>query len=184
MWLNNWSNEVGGIVIHFGQGHDSLQGEKTIAEIPESGIGIMDRGFASLNRIRELKEKKDRYFVLRIKNNVTLEMLENGQSLVGVKDNRTEVRVVSFCSLDSQSEYRLATNLSVLEVSNEEVGEIYRYRWGIETLWKFLKMHLKLDKLMTKNPNGISIQIYSCLIVYMILQFSRYITRNWRQSFK
>ena len=116
------------------------------------------------------KKKKDRYFVLRIKNKVTLEMLENGQSLVGVKDNRTEVRVVSFCSLDSQSEYRLATNLSVLEVSNEKVGEIYRYRWGIETLWKFLKMHLKLDKLMTKNPNGISTQIYSCLIVYMILQ--------------
>ena len=30
-------------------------------------------------------------------------------------------------------------------------------------------MHLKLDKLMTKNPNGIRIQIYSCLLVYLIL---------------
>ena len=33
-------------------------------------------------------------------------------------------------------------------------------------------MHLKLDKLMTKNVNGITIQIYSCLIVYIILQLT------------
>ncbi len=31
-------------------------------------------------------------------------------------------------------------------------------------------MHLKLDKLMTKSVNGITIQIYSCLIVYIVLQ--------------
>lgn len=37
-------------------------------------------------------------------------------------------------------------------------------------LSSFLKMYLKLDRLMTKNENGIRIQIYSCLIVYVILQ--------------
>jgi IS4 transposase len=31
-------------------------------------------------------------------------------------------------------------------------------------------MHLKLDKLITRNENGIRIQIYSCLIVYILLQ--------------
>ncbi len=31
-------------------------------------------------------------------------------------------------------------------------------------------MHLKLDKLMTKNEKGIRIQIYSCLIIYIVLQ--------------
>jgi len=97
-------------------------------------------------------------------------MLENGKCLVGTKDEQIEVRVVNFCSIENKSEYRLATNLNEAEFSNQEVGEIYRQRWGIETLWKFLKMHLKLDKFMTKNENGIRIQIYSCLIVYIILQ--------------
>jgi putative transposase len=55
-------------------------------------------------------------------------------------------------------------------VTNEEVMQIYRYRWGIELLWKFLKMHLKLDRLITKNVNGITIQIYISLIAYLILQ--------------
>lgn len=55
-------------------------------------------------------------------------------------------------------------------MSNEEIGEAYRQRWAIEVLWKFLKMNLKLDKMMSKNLNGITIQIYVILIVYLILQ--------------
>ncbi len=70
------------------------------------------------------------------------------------------------------TEFRLVINLSETEFSNEEIGELYRRRWAIELLWKFLKMHLKLDLLMTKNVNGIKIQIYSCLIVYVILQLT------------
>jgi putative transposase len=31
-------------------------------------------------------------------------------------------------------------------------------------------MHLKLDRLITKNTNGIEIQIYCCLLAYIILQ--------------
>ncbi len=47
----------------------------------------------------------------------------------------------------------------------------YRLRWQIELFWKFLKMHLKLDRrLITKNANGIEIQIYACLVAYVILQ--------------
>jgi IS4 transposase len=55
-------------------------------------------------------------------------------------------------------------------MTNEEVSEIYRNRWKIEILWKFLKMHLKLDRLITKNINGVTIQIYMVLIAYLILQ--------------
>jgi putative transposase len=168
--LNSWTSELGGIVIHFGQGHDSKYGNKTIDEIPENGVGIMDRGFSSILRIKELVLKKNRYFVLRIKNNLGLKLLDNGKSLLGTGAEQVEVRVVSFCDLESRSEYRVATNLPEAEVNSEEIGEIYRHRWAIETLWKFLKMHLKLDKLMTKNENGIRIQILSCLIVYLILQ--------------
>ena len=99
-------------------------------------------------------------------------ILENGNSLLGGKKDNVEIRIVNFCSLDNQVEYRLATNLNQSEFNNSEIGEIYRKRWAIETLWKFLKMHLKLDNLITKNENGIAIQIYSCLIGYVILQLT------------
>lgn len=171
--LDSWTSEVGGIVIHFGQGHDHKYGGETLESIPGNAVGIMDRGFASTERIKELKQQKNKAFVLRIKNNVTLEMLENGNFKVGKDEREVEIRVVAFCDLKERTEFRLATNLPESgedEVTNQEIAEIYVQRWQIELLWKFLKMHLKLDRLMTKNENGIRIQIYSCLIAYLILQ--------------
>ena len=53
----------------------------------------MDRGFASSERISELKQQKNKAFVLRIKNNVTLEMLENGNCKVGKDEREVEIRV-------------------------------------------------------------------------------------------
>ncbi len=46
---------------------------------------------------------------------------------------------------------------------------IYLQRWLIELFWKFLKMHLKLDHFISKSVNGITIQLYSCLICHWIL---------------
>ena len=43
-------------------------------------------------------------------------------------------------------------------------------RFSLELIGKFLKMPLKLDRLITKNERGIRIQIYSCIIAYLILQ--------------
>jgi putative transposase len=171
--INLLTAEPGGILIHFGQGHDSKYGEETIAATPKNGVNIMDRGFCKLERIKDLIQDKERYFVLRIKNDMSLQMQENGRFLVGTGTKKVECRIVNYCDLEEKTEFRLATNLPEIGefvVSNEEIGEFYRSRWQIELLWKFLKMHLKLDRLITKNINGIEIQIYCCLIGYVVLQ--------------
>jgi putative transposase len=171
--INLLTAEPDGILIHFGQGHDSKYGEETIAATPKNGVSVMDRGFCKLERIKDLIQDKERYFVMRIKNDMSLQMLENGKFLVGTGAKKVECRIVNYCDLEERTEFRLATNLAEIgefAVSNEEIGEFYRNRWQIELLWKFLKMHLKLDRLITKNTNGIEIQIYCCLIAYIILQ--------------
>ena len=174
--INLDTGSPGGIVINFGQGHDSKYGNETIEATPENGVGIMDRGFCSLARIAKLQEEKERYFVLRTKNNISLKMLENGKYEIGSGKEKVEGRVVVFSDREERTEFRLATNLSEEGeggISNEEIAEFYRLRWQIELLWKFLKMHLKLDRLITKNTNGIEIQIYCCLIGYLILRLVR-----------
>lgn len=171
--LNSITTEVVEILIHFGQVNDSKEGGKTIEAIPVNGLGVMDRGFTSNQRINELLESSDKHFVLRLKNNISLEMLENGKCKLGKDKRQIEVRVVAFCDLESQTEFRRATDLPLQgegAVSNEEVAEIYIQRWPRELLWKFFKMPLKLDNLITKNENGIRLHIYSCIIAYLILQ--------------
>lgn len=63
----------------------------------------MDRGFSSNQRITELLEITDKHFVLRVKNNISLEMLENGKCKLGKDQRQIEVRVVAFCDLESQT---------------------------------------------------------------------------------
>ena len=77
--LNSFTSEVGGIKIYFGQGHDSKEGKTTISQIPENSIGIMDRGFWSQERIKNLLEIKNKFFVLRVKNSMSLKVLDNGK---------------------------------------------------------------------------------------------------------
>lgn len=142
-------------LIHFGQGHDARFAEMINSMIPDNGVGVMDRGFASWDLLDELSATQT-HFVVRIKNNMKTDL------------DHQRYRVVWFCDLESRSEFRLATNLD--QMSNEEISEIYRNRWQIELLWKFLKMHLKLDRLICKSVNGVMIQIYVVLIAYLILE--------------
>ncbi len=160
-------------VINFGHNHDYNFGSKMMSGLPENGVGVMDRGFAGLKFIQDLVQE-NKYFVIRIKNNWKLEF-QPGSELVkiGSSPDAQAYRVINFCDLETKTEFRLVTNLpaiGIAPVSDDEVRDIYRLRWGVELLWKFLKMHLKLDKLITKNVNSITIQIYVSLIAYLILQ--------------
>ena len=52
--------------IHFGQRHDSKEEEKTILQIPENIVGIMDRGCSSKEKIKNLLKINGNFFVTRV----------------------------------------------------------------------------------------------------------------------
>ena len=134
----------------------------------ENGIAVEYRGFCSFENLLEMS-KTGILFIVRIKNNYKLEFEEERELVYIGSKKQVKCRFVSFCDLETKTEYRFATNVDIEIMSNEEIAEGYRQRWAIEILWKFLKMHLKLDRLMTKNVKGVTIQIYTILIVYLIL---------------
>ena len=144
-----------------------------INSLSQNAVAVLDRGFASKEFFKKTA-KSNKNFVIRISKLYKLEQIEDSEYIkVGRGKDSGLYRVVDFGDIETQSEYRLVTNLpsrGEKSVTNEEISEIYRQRWGIECLWKFLKMHLKLDLLITKNLNGITIQIDSTLIAYLILQ--------------
>ena len=115
-----------------------------------------------------------KYFVLRIKNNFKLEFQSDSRlTKIGSLTNDQAYRMVNFCEVETKTEFRLVTNLpddGDAAVSDDGIRDIYRLRWGVELFGKFLKMHLKVDKLISKSVNGITIQRYAILIAYLILQ--------------
>jgi putative transposase len=169
--LDSLTSEVGGVHLHFGNGHDSKYGEETLEATPANRVLMMDRGFCKLERIEKLLGEEERYFLMRLNLNTTLESRENGIYQIG-KQGELLARVIIFQE-EKGKEYRLVTNLPSSGengFTDEEVKELYRQRWKIELLWKFLKMHLKLDRIITKNTNGITLQVYASLIAYLFLQ--------------
>lgn len=145
---------IGEPLLQFGQSHDEKFAEMVMTTVPENGIAVEDRGFCGLSNLQTLKESEVQ-FIVGIKNNYKLEFLECKEELKIGSRETVNCRVVSFCDLETKVEYRLATNVPTAVITDAEIGEAYRYRWQFELLWKFLKMHLKLDKLMTKSVNGV-----------------------------
>ena len=135
--LNTGATEEKGIT--FGFNHDYKYGKKMMDALPANGVGVMDRGNAYLN-ILQNTVKSDKYFVLRIGNKYKLEFDEkSGLTRVGTGQKRGLYRAIQFCDLENKAEYRLVTNLPQTgegAISDEEVMEIYRCRWGIELLWE------------------------------------------------
>jgi len=108
--INLMNSELPGVSLHFGKNHDSKYGNETVESIPANAVGIMDRGFLSHDRIRELC-KKEKYFVLRLKNNEEFKILEESQCCLGAKESVSGIMIIAFCNREKKSEYRLPTNL-------------------------------------------------------------------------
>jgi putative transposase len=54
-----------------------------------------------------------------------------------------------------------------------EIAALYKSRWQIEALFRWIKQHLNLRKFMTKNDNAIRLQILAAMIAYLLLRLAR-----------
>ncbi len=69
----------------------------------------MDRGFSSSERVQALMKQENQYFVLRIKNNSTINMKEDGTYEVWSDKRKVQVRLVTFSDLETRTEFRFVT---------------------------------------------------------------------------
>jgi len=95
--INLMNSELPGVSLHFGKGHDSKYGNETVESIPANAVGLMDRGFSSPDRITELC-KKDKYFLLILKNNEKFKILEESQCCLGAKESVWVIKIIAFCN--------------------------------------------------------------------------------------
>jgi len=59
-----------------------------------------------------------------------------------------------------------------LERSALEIAALYKARWQIELLFRWIKQHLKLKKFMTRSENGIRLQLIAAMIAYLLLRIA------------
>ena len=54
-----------------------------------------------------------------------------------------------------------------------EIAALYKSRWQIELLFRWIKQHLNIRKFMGKNDNAIRLQIIAAMIAYLLLRLAR-----------
>ena len=54
-----------------------------------------------------------------------------------------------------------------------QIAALYKSRWQIELLFRWIKQHLNLKKFMGKNDNAIRLQIIAAMIAYLLLRLAR-----------
>lgn len=55
------------------------------------------------------------------------------------------------------------------DLSADEIGEIYRSRWAIETFFKWLKQHIKIKTFYGTSENAVMNQVWIALIAFCLL---------------
>ncbi len=137
----------------------------------------------------------DIYFVTRQKDNAvyksikefdlddkTSDAILKDELILVEKDNKSiQIRRVAFWDAEKKKVYEFITNN--VEISPDQVADIYKHRWQIETMFKRLKQNFPLKYFLGDNQNAMEIQIWCALIVQLImLVIQRKVKRKWAYS--
>jgi len=139
-----------------------------------------DRYYGADYSFFQVFKKAESFFVIRIRNDAVIHEMESFQ----LTDEDKQVGVlydkkVQLGKKPTQEAYRLikiqAWNSTLLILTNrwdipaELISIIYRNRWEIETLFKWIKCNLNCRHLLAESLQGVTIQIYLAIIATLLL---------------
>lgn len=93
-----------------------------------------------------------------------VKLVSKGDSKLAIPMRRVRLR------RDDGTKLTLLTN--DLERSAVEIGALYRMRWQIELLFRWIKQHLKIRTFLGRNPNAIRLQLLTAMIAYLLLRIA------------
>src|SRR5258708_23797601 len=69
-----------------------------------------------------------------------------------------------------------------LQWSAATIAELYRCRWEIEKFFRQIKQALQLRDFLGNNENAVKWQIWTALLLYVLLRFEAFLSR-WTSAF-
>ena len=168
--------------IHISDG--KLHDVKVLDELPpEPGaIYVMDRAYIDFRRLFRL-HAAGAFFVVRAKSNLLWRRrysrpvdkqldLRCDQTIVltglqTVAKYPQPLRRVGFRDSDQHRTFHFLTNN--FEVPARTVADLYRHRWQVELLFRWLKQHLQIQRFLGTSENAVKTQIWIAVSVYVLI---------------
>ncbi|MBN8789493.1 MAG: IS4 family transposase [Terrimonas sp.] len=152
----------------------------------KNDVVVFDRGLQSRNSFDKFTNSQ-KWFVSRANPNIRCKTVT--QIKVGAKSESSTVTIISDETgyLINKKEKATAHVYRVIKAVINKSGELicfvtniidedaymiaawYRQRWEIEVFFKFIKQHLNVNHLVSRNINGIKVMIYMTMILAILI---------------
>jgi IS4 transposase len=156
---------------------------------------VFDKGYCSLAFWDRLHKAKA-FFVTRPKKNAALKTIAR-RRLDAATIIETNVVSDEIVRHDSKNKHRIALGFVLRRItvrrdnakpmqiiSNDltrparDIAALYRRRWRIELLFRWIKQHLKIKRFLGRSENAVKLQIFAALIAYLLLRIAARTSRR------
>jgi IS5 family transposase len=151
--------------------------------LPKGSIVVEDMGYADYDRYTQLTAQKI-FFVTRQKRNARYEVLERRKvnkkqgllfdQTIRVQAQEGPLLLRRLASRDAATSRRYVFLTNHFKLAAKTIADIYKERWQIEIFFRFIKQNLKIKAFIGNSENAVMTQIYTALIVYLLLCYLKF----------
>lgn len=180
------------VIVDTAAHNDNRRAREMCAGLQEGEIGLFDKAYIDFSHLADL-DARGVWWVTRAKDNMryrSVKILRKNEAdivrdeiirLTGKHKGLELRRVEAWVEVDG--ERRLMVFLTNnRDWSPRTVCDLYKRRWDIEAFFKQVKQTLKLSTFLGHNANAVRWQVYSALLVYVLLRFHAHLSK-WGHSF-
>jgi hypothetical protein len=183
------------VIVDTAAEHDNKRARELCADLKSGEIALFDKGYVDFAHLRDL-DARGVFWVTRAKDNMAYAVLKKAPPSTERKILQDEAialsnprqpapelmrRVVALVEVDGQ-EREMVFLTNHLAWSPRSVADLYRCRWQIEVFFKQIKQTLQLADFLGHNANAVRWQVWTALLVYVLLRYLSYLSR-WAHSF-
>lgn len=177
--------------------NDARRARELCAGIKAGEIVIFDKAYVDFAHLADLCMRMV-FWVTRAKDNMRFKVMRRYQYRAEGKILRDDLiglttpasrrdypellrRILARIEVDGK-EVEMVFLSNNLEWSAASIVELYRCRWQIEVFFKQIKQTLQLADFMGTSANAVRWQIWTALLVYLLLRYLRFLS-DWSHSF-
>ena len=161
----------------------SVNDSKAMQKIPyeTDAYYIFDRGYNNFKELYRI-QRMESFFVVIAKSNLQYKcvkwkrrlpknILTDAEIELTVyksrKDYPENLRLVRYYDEEQGREFMFLTN--AMDLTAQQIADLYKNRWQIELFFKWLKQHLKIKKFWGTTENAVRIQISAAITTYCLV---------------
>jgi hypothetical protein len=184
------------VVVKSAATNDLVQSYEVCADVKAGEIVIFDKAYVGYEHLNELNSRCV-FWVTRAKENTKCEIVGQhslaserilGDFYIKLTGHKTACKypeilrlVVALVEIDGKLRVmQFLTNN--LQWAASSICELYKARWAIEVFFKEIKQTLQLADFMGYSENAVRWQIWTALLVYILLRFISW-QGKWKGSF-